>query len=131
MQVIEHKPYDEKADVFSFAVVLWELLTCKVPYSDMTPLQAAVGVVQKGLRPGIPPNCPAPLAELMSAAWAQEPAMRPSFRDLTPRLQGGVSPQQRDEQCTQVASQQTMLLLSSLLQTENRCTRQADMSTGG
>ena len=28
--------------VFSFAVVLWELLTCRVPYSDMTPLQAAV-----------------------------------------------------------------------------------------
>eukprot|EP00200_Dunaliella_tertiolecta_P000588 CAMPEP_0202367158 /NCGR_PEP_ID=MMETSP1126-20121109/17486_1 /ASSEMBLY_ACC=CAM_ASM_000457 /TAXON_ID=3047 /ORGANISM="Dunaliella tertiolecta, Strain CCMP1320" /LENGTH=612 /DNA_ID=CAMNT_0048962361 /DNA_START=237 /DNA_END=2075 /DNA_ORIENTATION=- len=85
-EVIEHKPYGEKADIFSFAVVIWELLTCKVPYSDMTPLQAAVGVVQKGLRPGIPPNCPPMLAELMSAAWDQNPAARPSFRELTPRL---------------------------------------------
>jgi hypothetical protein len=29
-QVIEHKPYDRRADVFSFAIVLWELLTHKV-----------------------------------------------------------------------------------------------------
>ncbi|GJN25957.1 hypothetical protein PR202_gb13847 [Eleusine coracana subsp. coracana] len=45
-EVINHKPYDYKADVFSFAVVLWELATSKIPYENMTPLQAALGVRQ-------------------------------------------------------------------------------------
>ncbi|KAF8063034.1 STY17 [Scenedesmus sp. PABB004] len=86
-EVIEHKPYDEKADVFSFGVVLWELLTCKIPYSDMTPLQAAVGVVQKGLRPAIPQSCPPQLASMMAACWDASPLHRPSFKELTPQLQ--------------------------------------------
>ncbi len=39
-EVIEHAPYAERADVFSFAITLWELLTGRVPYEELTPLQA-------------------------------------------------------------------------------------------
>ncbi|KAK4710104.1 hypothetical protein R3W88_004617 [Solanum pinnatisectum] len=53
-EVIEHRPYDHKADVFSFGKVLWELLSGEIPYAHLTPLQAAIGVVQQGLRPRIP-----------------------------------------------------------------------------
>ena len=81
-EVIEHAPYNEKADVFSFGVLLWEMLTGKVPYAEMTPLQAAVGVVQKGLRPTLPTTCPPALASLIRSCWHRSPHERPPFSQL-------------------------------------------------
>lgn len=46
-EMIDHKPYTRKVDVYSFAIVLWELYTVQLPFAGMTAMQAAFAVVNK------------------------------------------------------------------------------------
>ncbi|KAK4481346.1 hypothetical protein RD792_012231 [Penstemon davidsonii] len=85
-EVINHQPYDQKADVFSFAIVLWELVTAKIPYDTMTPLQAALGVRQ-GLRPELPEDAHPKLLTLMQRCWEPLPCNRPSFTEIRTELE--------------------------------------------
>ncbi|KAK6938291.1 Serine-threonine/tyrosine-protein kinase, catalytic domain, partial [Dillenia turbinata] len=86
-EVINHQPYDQKADVFSFGIVLWELATAKIPYDGMTPLQAALGVRQ-GLRPDLPENTHPKLVSLMQRCWEATPSLRPPFSEIMVELDG-------------------------------------------
>ncbi|CAI5471038.1 unnamed protein product [Closterium sp. Yama58-4] len=94
-EVMEHRGYDQRADVFSFAITMWEVLTGDLPYSGLTPLQAAIGVLQRNLRPPIPPTLPPPIATLMARCWASDPADRADFSEVLTVLEAsikGVSP---------------------------------------
>ncbi|XP_037482594.1 serine/threonine-protein kinase STY8-like [Triticum dicoccoides] len=85
-EVINHKSYDHKADVFSFAIVLWELVTSKVPYENLTPLQAALSVRQ-GIRLVIPSSVHPRLSKLIQRCWGENPHTRPVFYEITAELQ--------------------------------------------
>ncbi|XP_058101014.1 serine/threonine/tyrosine-protein kinase HT1-like [Magnolia sinica] len=86
-EMIKHKPYGRKVDVYSFGLVLWEMVTGTIPYEEMTPVQAAFAVVNKNLRPTIPANCPAALRALIEQCWSLYPEKRPEFWQIVKVLE--------------------------------------------
>lgn len=86
-EMCKRKPYGPKVDVYSFGLVLWELVSGSIPYEEMTPLQAAYAVVNKNLRPVVPSSCPTPLQQLMEQCWSAQPEKRPEFTQIVRTLE--------------------------------------------
>lgn len=89
-EVLANEAYTESADVYSYGIILWEMMTRQVPFSTSTgnQMQVALQVMTAGLRPSLSSlprlpggDCmyPAELTGLMTACWAQDPRVRPTF----------------------------------------------------
>ncbi|KAH9309310.1 hypothetical protein KI387_037221, partial [Taxus chinensis] len=70
------------SNVYSFGMMLWEMITCQAPYAGYSPVQAAVGIAACGLRPDIPSDCPPLLKSLMQMCWNSYPLQRPHFSEI-------------------------------------------------
>eukprot|EP01135_Chromosphaera_perkinsii_P005347 Nk52_evm28s343 gene=Nk52_evmTU28s343 len=91
LEVDESNPATTKVDVYSYGVILWEILTRKQPYKSLT-AAAIVSKVKQGHRPSIPPDCPAELNSLIKACWEQAPEKRPTFENILSMLGSLVFP---------------------------------------
>uniref|UniRef100_A0A673TH68 Mitogen-activated protein kinase kinase kinase n=1 Tax=Suricata suricatta TaxID=37032 RepID=A0A673TH68_SURSU len=79
-EVIRNEPVSEKVDIWSFGVVLWELLTGEIPYKDVDSSAIIWGVGSNSLHLPVPSTCPDGFKILMKQTWQSKPRNRPSFR---------------------------------------------------
>ncbi|KAF0909532.1 hypothetical protein E2562_037169 [Oryza meyeriana var. granulata] len=76
----------EKVDVFSFGIVMWEILTGEEPYANMHYGAIIGGIVNNTLRPPVPASCDPEWRRLMEQCWAPDPSQRPAFTEIAGRL---------------------------------------------
>ncbi|XP_062438839.1 mitogen-activated protein kinase kinase kinase 13 isoform X1 [Rhea pennata] len=85
-EVIRNEPVSEKVDIWSFGVVLWELLTGEIPYKDVDSSAIIWGVGSNSLHLPVPSTCPDGFKILMRQTWQSKPRNRPSFRQTLMHL---------------------------------------------
>ncbi|CAN1190653.1 Serine/threonine/tyrosine-protein kinase HT1 [Linum perenne] len=86
LQVGTKKHYDHKVDVYSFAIILWELLTNESPYKGRNILAIAYAAVAKKERPSLE-NLPNDIVPLLQSCWSDNPSLRPEFTEITTHLE--------------------------------------------
>merc|ERR1711959_880367 len=85
-EVLRHEPYDQKCDVYSFAMLCWEMLTYRIPFEQHQPVQAAFAMAIEHKRPDIPARCHPDVRRLLVRCWQESSEARPSFAQLCDEL---------------------------------------------
>ncbi|NP_861434.1 serine/threonine-protein kinase TNNI3K [Rattus norvegicus] len=79
--------YTIKADVFSYSLCLWELLTGEIPFAHLKPAAAAADMAYHHIRPPIGYSIPKPISSLLIRGWNACPEGRPEFSEVVSKLE--------------------------------------------
>uniref|UniRef100_A0A8C1FPQ5 Hepatocyte growth factor receptor n=1 Tax=Cyprinus carpio carpio TaxID=630221 RepID=A0A8C1FPQ5_CYPCA len=86
LESLQTHKFTTKSDVWSFGVLLWELMTRGAPpYSDVNSFDITVFLLQ-GRRLLQPEFCPDALYNVMIECWHPKPERRPTFSELVSRI---------------------------------------------
>ncbi|EIE26632.1 kinase-like protein [Coccomyxa subellipsoidea C-169] len=98
-EMIAHGVGSCASDVYSFAILAWELYAGRGAHSSLSKVQIMFGVASQDMRPEFPQPTPAWYRDLVSTCWSRDPRARPTFAEIKAILLreiAGVDKLQRD-----------------------------------
>ncbi|KAI3968709.1 hypothetical protein MKX01_028859 [Papaver californicum] len=81
-EVLRNERSDEKSDVYSYGVVLWEIATQKIPWDNFNAMQVIGAVGFMDQRPDIPKEMDPRWVSIIESCWHSDPKCRPTFQEL-------------------------------------------------
>ncbi len=84
-EALKDEDISQSWDVYSYGILIWELWTHKLPFTDVKPYLLP-GKIVGGLRPPIPTDCNPRISELMQECWREDRRSRPTFHAICSRL---------------------------------------------
>jgi serine/threonine protein kinase len=87
--------YDERADVFSFGIIMWQVATRKEPFAGRNFMGVSLDVLE-GRRPAVPNDCPPEFRKVMQKCWHANAAKRPRLNDVVNFLERQVGDDDHD-----------------------------------
>jgi serine/threonine protein kinase len=84
---LANQTYSKKSDVWSFGIVVYEIVAQEEPHTDVNPHEVGLLIRDQHLTPKIPNDCPAILREMMKVCWQVDPDQRPSLEEICHMLE--------------------------------------------
>lgn len=81
-EMLQSKPYSEKTDIYSLALVLWEIFAGVPPFEEVRTAQLQQAICVENVRPVVPETCPEEYRALLEQGWSVNPAARPSAVEM-------------------------------------------------
>lgn len=87
-EIMKNEPYSQSVDVYSYALVMFEMFTNRLPYPELNQMQLLMEVAINRKRPQLPPNAPPFIQQLINNCWHPNPDSRPTFSIILQILDG-------------------------------------------
>lgn len=88
-ELITEQQWSTQIDVFSYSMILYEIVLGKLPFDDV-PSGVLVQKICQGHRSTIPENVPQSWKDMIEKCWNQDPSMRPSFMNIVEKSRGNM-----------------------------------------